>query len=192
MSFSRINYDINAYDLKLNRSIGPGDYRLFKGYNENCSKCFSYDGPKNAKSDVYTVGKTNYDIEWSMMTEAETHLQNRVNKLVDDNEYGKNDDYLKLHINPLKPPCSESLISEDTRFSYPLEAFRSMDTTSYHYSPFLFVNPQCEIEDYDFRNGLNSRIIVKDSFIPMKTVPIDQTSILPNELSLPSKFCNNK
>ena len=41
MSFSRINYDNTAYDLKINRSIGPGDYRLFKGYNENCSKCYS-------------------------------------------------------------------------------------------------------------------------------------------------------
>jgi hypothetical protein len=198
MSFSRIKYDNSAYDLKLNRSVGPGDYRLFKGYNENCSKCYSYDGPKNAKSDVYTVGNNECDTEWSSMTEVESHLTNRVHKLVDDNEFGKNDSYLQLHVNPIKPACSETLISEDTRFTNPLEAYRSMDTTSYHYSPYLYVNPQCEIQGD--RIGLNSRLRVKDTFKPNLTTPIDQSIILPHgnnniqdELSLPSTYnmCKN-
>jgi hypothetical protein len=193
MSFSRIHYDSAAYDLKLDRSVKPGDYRLFKGYTENCSKCFSYDGPKNAKSDVYTAGKSDCDTEWSAMAEVESHLTNRVNKLVDDNHLGKNDSYLNLQVNPIKPTCSNMLISEDTRFTYPLEAFRSMDTTSYHYTPFLYGNPQCEIEED--RIGLNSRLRVKDTYITPSTIPIDQSVILPNgdDLSKSSKYnmCKN-
>ena len=177
MSFSRTRYDNAAYDLKLNRSVAPGDYRLFKGYNENCSKCYSYDGPKNAKSDVSTVGNNLCDTEWGPMAEIESHITNRVNKLVDDNEYGKNDFYLKLPISLIKPTCTATLISEDTRFTNPLEAYRSMDTTSYHYIPFLYTNPQCEIQED--RIGLNSRLKVKDTYKPQNTDFIDQSSTLP-------------
>jgi len=197
MSFSRIKYDNNAYDLKINRSVGPGDYRLFKGYNENCSKCYSYDGPKNAISDVAIAGGTSCDIEWSAMTNIESHLTNRVHKLVDDNKYGKNDTYLQLKVNPINSTCSDSLISEDTRFTNPLEAYRSMDTTSYHYTPYLYTNLQCEIQED--RIGLNSRLRVKDTFKPIISIPLDQSSILPNltntleDLSVPSTYnmCKN-
>jgi hypothetical protein len=148
-------------------------------------------------SGVYTAGKSDCDTEWSAMTEVESHLTNRVNKLVDDNHLGKNDSYLNIKVNLVKPSCSDLLVSEDTRFTYPLEAFRSMDTTSYHYNPFLYVNPQCEIEED--RIGLNSRLRIKDTFVPKFANPIDQTTILPkggdisNELSLPSTYnmCKN-
>lgn len=197
MSFNRIKYDNTTYDLKINRSIGPGDYRLFKGFNENCSKCYSYDGPKNSIADVSTVGNSECDTEWSAMTDAESHLTNRIHKLTDNNILGKNDSYLKLEINPIKPHCSRSLISEDTRFTNPLEAYRSMDTTSFHYSPYLYTNNQCEIQED--RIGLNSRLRVKDTFQPNFNKPIDQSGILPNgndnidELTLPSTYniCKN-
>jgi hypothetical protein len=178
MSFSRIRYDNTAYDLKLDRAIAPGDYRLFKGYNENCAKCYSFNGPVNAKSDVYTAGRSENDIEWASMAEVESHLTNRVNKLVDDNNFGKNDSYLKFDINKIKPVCSELLISEDTRFTNPLEAYRSLDTTSYHCTPFLYTNPQCEIQED--RIGLNSRLRIKDTFKSIPSKPIDQTDIFPS------------
>jgi hypothetical protein len=181
MSFNRIKYDNDAYDLKINRSVGPGDYRLFKSYNESCSKCFSYDGPKNAKSDVYTVGGSQTDIEWGSMTEVESYIMNRVNKLVDDNHLGKNDSYLKFQVNPIKQTCSNTLISEDTRFTNPIESYRSMDTTVYHFIPFLYSNPQCEIQED--RIGLNSRLKVKDSFKPAPIILYDQTDTLPINIS---------
>lgn len=197
MSFSRIKYDNASYDLKINRSVGPGDYRLFKGYNENCSKCYSFDGPKNAISDVYTVGNNQNDTEWASMAELESHLTNRVHKLVDDNNITKNNSYLDLKVNPIKKDCSQSLIPQDTRFTNPLEAYRSMDTTSFHYSPYVYTNFQCEIQQD--RIGLNSRLRVKDSFQPNLNKPIDQLPILPqyndtiDELSLPSMYnmCKN-
>lgn len=183
MSFSRIKYDDEAYNLTLNRSIGPGDYRLFKGFNENCTKCYSFDGPSNAKSDVFTVGNDVNDIDWGTMTEAESHIMNRVNHLIDDNHYGKNDSYLNIPVNQSKQNCTQTLIAEDTRFTNPLEAYRCMDTTSYHYTPFLYVNPECELQDD--RIGLNSRLRVKDTFKPFIVVPINQEPILPNHKYVP-------
>ena len=192
MSFSRIKYDNEAYDLQLNRSVAPGDYRLYQNYNENCEKCYSSDGPRNSRSDAAITS------QWGNMAEAESLLTNRVNKLIDHNAYGSNDMYKNVPIITV-PNCSTSLAAEDTRFSYPLEVYRSMDLTNYHYSPYLFSNPQCEIQDD--RIGMNSRLRVKDTFKPTFTNLIDQVSILPkggqlmdDELSQPSSvenMCNN-
>jgi hypothetical protein len=188
MSFSRIKYDNEAYDLQLNRSVAPGDYRLFQNYNENCDKCYPKDGVKNSKSDSAITR------QWGDMAEAESLLTNRVNKLIDHNEYGSNDMYKNIPIITV-PDCGSSLAPEDTRFSYPLEAFRSMDTTNYHYTPHLFSNPQCEIQED--RIGMNSRLRVKDTFKPTPPKLVDQESILPNrgmimdnELSEPSSMQN--
>jgi hypothetical protein len=175
MSFTRTKYDNEAYDLKMERSAGPGDYRLFLGSNENCEKCISYDGPRNGKSDVSLAdgGQIN---QWGSMAEAESHLTNRVNKLTDTNIYGKNDNYKNIHVTN-KNNCNKKLESEDTRFSFPLEAYRCMDLTAYHYSPFLHVNGQCEIQDD--RIGLNSRLLIKDTFNVTRPTPLDQTNTLP-------------
>lgn len=188
MSFSRIKYDNEAYDLQLNRSVAPGDYRLFQNYNENCDKCYSQDGVRNSKSDSAITS------QWANMADAESLLTNRVNKLIDHNAYGANDMYKNVPIITV-PTCDNSLSAEDTRFSYPLEAYRSMDLTAYHYSPHLFSNPQCEIQDD--RIGMNSRLRVKDTFKPTPVNLIDQISILPkggqlmdDELSQPSSVQN--
>jgi hypothetical protein len=175
MSFSRIKYDNEAYDLQLNRSVAPGDYRLFHNYNENCDKCYSQDGVRNSKSDSAITS------QWANMADAESLLTNRVNKLIDYNAYGANDMYKNVPIITV-PNCDNSLAAEDTRFSYPLEAYRSMDTTNYHYSPHLFSNPQCEIQDD--RIGMNSRLRIKDTFKPTPVNLIDQVSILPKGTQL--------
>lgn len=176
MSFSRIKYDDNAYNLKLERSTGPGDYRLFFGNCENCDKCSSYDGPRNAKSDV-SLPEDKSNSQFGPMSEIESYLTNRINKLIDYNEYGKNDEYKNISV-VNKKECNEKLIAEDTRFTFPIEAYRCMDLTSYHYIPFIYANSQCEIQDD--RIGLNSRIYVKDNYKPSLYVPIDQTLLLPN------------
>ena len=175
MSFNRINYDNDAYDLKIERSTAPGDYRLFQGSSENCDKCLSYDGPRNAKSDVSLPVNSDSN-QWGSMAEIESHLTNRVHILSEGNIYGKNDDYKNIIVHNNKS-CNSQLIPEETRFTYPLESFRCMDLTSYHYSPFTHVNAQCEIREE--RIGLNSRLSVKDNFIVNKPVLIDQNSVLP-------------
>lgn len=187
MSFSRIKYDNEAYDLKTSRSAGPGDYRLFMGFNESCEKCLAYDGPRNSKSDV-SIASNDTSNQWPTMTDVESSLTNRVNKLIDFNDYGKNDEYKKLAIEN-KSSCKAKLVTEDTRFTNPIEAYRGMDLTDYHYTPFLFVNSQCEIKED--RIGLNSRLKVKDTFRVSKPNLIDQSVFLPKETAPNTDICKN-
>ena len=84
MAFTRTKYDNEAYDLKLERSTGPGDYKFLLDANENCEKCISYDGPRNAKSDV-SIADNGQINQWGSMADAESHLTNRVNKLTNTN-----------------------------------------------------------------------------------------------------------
>jgi hypothetical protein len=175
MSFTRIKYDNDAYDLKLDRETGPGDYRLLLESNENCSRCITQDGPRNSRSDV-AISKSDSTNLWGPMAEAESYLTNRVNKLTDSNIYGANDAYKKLNVTNTTV-CNKFVSLEDTRFTNPIEAYRCMDLTAYHYSPFLHVSAQCEIQDD--RIGLNSRLKVKDTFKVNKPTPVDQTLALP-------------
>jgi hypothetical protein len=187
MSFSRIKYDQNSYDLKLDRATGPGDYRLFKGNSENCGKCYSNNGSIGSKNDISVAGDSG-DNQWAPMADLESKLTNRVNKLSDGNEYGKNDDYKNYPVFN-KTECSNNMISQDTRFTNPIEAYRCMDNTEYHYTPFLFVNPQCEIQGD--RIGLNSRLRVKDTYKIHIPSPIDQSNILPPPNSNVVDMCKN-
>ena len=52
MSFTRIKYDDCALKLRTERSVDPGNYRLFNGFSNNCGKCFSYHGPRGSREDV--------------------------------------------------------------------------------------------------------------------------------------------
>lgn len=189
MAFSRIKYDDDSYNLKLEREISPLDYRLFNGFNESCDKCLNYDGYRNNKSDV-SLGKNldpNSDNQWGSLAEIESYLSNRVNKLKNSNVYGKNDHYKNIPtIN--KHLCNNNLQSEDTRFTYPIEAFRSLDTTSYKFIPYLSVNPQCQIETNEAKIGLNSRLRVRDTFVPTKPTLADQSVFLPAQ---GNNTCNN-
>lgn len=175
MSFNRIKYDNEAYNLRINRSIAPGDYRLYLGGNESCDKCLSYDGPRNAKSQN-SLPHSNSSNQWTGMTEVESYLTNRVNKLTDYNNYGKNDNYKNIKTEN-KSLCNSVLAAEESRFTNPIEAYRCMDTTSYKYSPFLYVDPQCEIQDD--RIGLNSRLKVRDTHVTIKPNLKDQSVFLP-------------
>jgi hypothetical protein len=175
MSFSRIKYDNEAYDLHVNRSTAPGDYRLYINNAENCDKCFSYDGPRNSKSDI-SLPHSDSTNQWSGMAEVESYLTNRVNKLTDYNNYGKNDEYKNIKTQD-KSLCNSVLAAEETRFTNPLESYRCMDTTAYKYSPFLYIDPQCEMQDD--RIGLNSRQKIRDTHKINKPIPKDQSVFLP-------------
>ena len=62
-----------------------------------------------------------------------------------------------------KPDCP-CLLSEDTRFSNPIDNYRSMSLTSYHYTPYLIINPLSKFQNLNEKHGLSSRIISKDTF----------------------------
>ncbi len=162
MSFSRINYDESAYNLRMERSKAPGEYRLNGYWCESCDKCLPYNDPTNSKSQVSLV-KEPTDLTFTKMAHVESILTNRVKKLQNGNLEGKNNEHLdeKLHH---AQKCNNHLEAQDTRFTNPLDTYRGMSLTSYAFTPYLHVNPQCQIQSSKERNGSSSRLLVKDTY----------------------------
>lgn len=186
MSFNRTKYDNSAYDLEIDRSIAPGDYRLYAPFAENCDQCFSYTGPIGAKSDVSLVKKS-MDLCFKDMADTESQLSWRNNKLGKNNEQtnpleGKNVEH--------KPVCSTKLTSEDTRFTHPLDNYRGMSLTDLMIEPYLHVNPQCHVQESGDRIGLNSRSYSKDTYkLPIQEF-WDKGDALPKEIPTAKQVCD--
>lgn len=175
MSFSRIKYDKNAFDLQMNRSIEPGNYRMAPEFAENCNQCFSATGPIGNKADV-SLSKENFDLTFGNLAETESQLSWRNQPLSKSNENKQPFGLSKLvH----KPVCSNKLTSEDTRFTFPIDNYRSMSLTSYMVSPYLPINPQCNIIDNCNLIGLNSRLSAKDTYKQPKIEMWDMGEALP-------------
>lgn len=178
MSFNRLRYDKCAYELQMNRSTDPGTYRLFGSFAENCNQCLSYNGPVGAKSDV-SIAKKGLDLSFADMADAESQLSWRNQILTECND-NKNP-IGKVKVNH-KPVCTNKLISEDTRFTYPLDDYRCLSLTSYQIQPYLPVNPQCNIQESTDRIGLNSRLASKDTYVMPEQISCDNGSAFPVEI----------
>ena len=171
MSFSRLIYDKEAYDLELKRSTIPGDYRLFSLFAENTNQCFSYDGPIGSKVDVSSVKKPS-SLNNSKMIQLESDLSWRNHK---NSKFNNNNNDLNKYNLINKSECSLDLISEDTRFTHPIINYRGMSLTDYEMVPYLHVNPQFYIQSINDRHGLDSRNFTKDNY---KFITISE-SLLP-------------
>lgn len=177
MSFSRIRYDDCATKLHDQRSVGVGDYYLFPGFAENCDQCFSATGPVGSKVDVSTA-KTKCKLNWGEMAHIESELQSRNLPLTECNENVVNNNYDKNKVYN-KTVCSPFLNAEDSRFTNPVQAYRSMSLTSYQLQPWLFSNPQCHV--LDDRLGLNSRNKAKDTYKMALPDFVDKGDAFPTE-----------
>ena len=186
MSFNRIKYDNCAYDLQIGRSTAPGDYRLYAPYAENCSQCLSYDGPVGSKSDV-SLGKKTSETCFKEMTQIESELSWRNQLLTECND---NKTPIGKHQVHHKPICSKKLAPEDTRFTHPLDNYRSMSTTSYQVQPYLHVNPQCHVQESGDRIGLNSRLHSKDMYKMPLQESWDKGEALPKEIPTTTQMCD--
>lgn len=175
MSWNRIKYDSGAYDLKLERSTQPGDYRLYTSYAENCNQCISFDGPVGSKSDV-SLPRDSNDLSFTNMADVESRLTWRGVRLSETNHTlpPLNEKDLRH-----KPVCTNKLVAEDTRFTNPLDNYRGMSLTPYMVSPHLPSNPQCVIQDIDEKVGLNSRLYMKDNYKIGTQNPVDVNVSLP-------------
>jgi len=193
MSFNRTKYDSDAFKQDTNRSIAPGDYRLFESYPENINQCFSDFGPIGAKSDVSLV-KPLYDLTFGDMAMTESNLSWRSHRLskdtnskkveicnsaIDNNNLQSKLSCPKIHH---KNDCSKKLIPEDTRFTFPLDYYRSMSLTYYQIQPYLSINPQCTIQEIYDKIGLNSRLYSKDMYVMHEQTPWDDGSVFPKEV----------
>jgi hypothetical protein len=177
MSFSRIKYDDCTTKLHDQRSVGVGEYYLFPGFAENCDQCFSSVGPVGSKADVSTT-KNACSLDWGEMANVESELQSRNLPLTDCNENKVNMHYNKNKVYN-KKVCAPFLNSEDSRFTNPVQAYRSMSLTSYQLQPWLFSNPQCHV--LDDRIGLNSRNKAKDMYkMPLHDF-VDKGDAFPKE-----------
>ena len=175
MSFNRLRYDECATKLHNERSIGIGDYMLFPGYNKNVEQCYSLTGPIGSKADVSTP-ENNSSLNLGDITQIESELQSRNIIASECNDNATNINYSKNKVID-KKICNPMLNTEDTRFTNPLQSYRSMSLTSYQLQPWLFSNPQCHVQDD--RIGLGSRNIVKDAYKINETEFLDTGEALP-------------
>lgn len=184
MSYNRINYDDSAYSLEINRSIGPGDYRLHKYFAENNNVCFSYDGPIGNKADVSLVNSKQYSDE---MVQIESELSWRNHTLIKSNN---NTTFPLKNTIVNKLNCSKELVMEDTRFTHPIDNYRCMSLTAYQYEPYLSINPQCHVQESTDRIGLNSRLHSKDTYIqPLQNFWDDGSSLPVAKPTNPEMKC---
>lgn len=190
MAFSRIKYDECNYKQQVKRSTNVGEYHLFSGANESVNQCYSKTGPIGSKSDV-SVPRNGKNLNFGLKADAESHLTNRVLPHGECNDIGKNNKYKSLIKNMIHAnDCNTNLNSVDTRFTHPLDAYRGMNTTEYHFNPYLHVNPQCEY--HTWRNGTNSRLIARDTYTIPETKPLDKGEALPEKepLKINDSNCN--
>ena len=188
MSFNRITYDQCAYDLQLDRSIAPGNYRLYPGYSKNCNECYQYNQPPNANNQPSDAKKF-CDPGFGTLAQVESELTNRNKYLEKCNKIGKNDEYKKNKVYN-KPLCDNKLEPEDTRFTFPIDNYRGMSLTSFYFTPYLHVNPQCEIQKERQREGYSTRQMVKDCYTSPEQNPWDNGGAFPPKTkSVPKKAC---
>ena len=186
MSFNRTKYDKCAYELQMNRSTGELGYRVFAPYGENCNSCYSEAGPVGSKADVSLV-REQTDMQSGENTQVESSLswRNKILNRCNDSSNPLNNAKL-IH----KSNCNKLVVSEDTRFTHPIDNYRSMSLTEYQIEPYLHVNPQCYIQSNYDKTGLNSRNAVKDNYVFPKQKYWDDLSSLPKEL--PNPTCKAK
>jgi hypothetical protein len=182
--FAKLKYDDCNSKLHTERSVSVGEYRLFPGFVENCKQCFSATGPIGSKVDVSTA-KENASTQWGEMSQIESELTNRNIPATKCNDNATNTTYKKNKVYN-KTACNPIFNSEDTRFTNPTQAYRSMSLTSYQLQPHLFSNPQCYIQDD--RLGLNSRGKAKDSYKMPLPAFLDKGEALPTEIK-PTRMC---
>tara|TARA_B100002019_G_C21092021_1_gene509126 strand:+ start:200 stop:790 length:591 start_codon:yes stop_codon:yes gene_type:complete len=174
--FTRLDYDELAYVEQQQRSLAPGDYRLFEGSYENCS-CYPFNQPANSREQVSTV-RSDSEKGFGSLAEIESQLTNRVNPHTKHNKVGKNDDYKQNKVHH-KVNCNNYLETEDSRFTDPLDNYRGMSLTDYYLTPYLHVNPQCYVQSDGHREGTSSRLHVRDCYNPKPSKKWDNGEALP-------------
>lgn len=163
MSFNRIKQDKCTYEQKIKRSVSYGDYRLLPESNAHCQPCLSFaQGARNSREDVSTV-RDRMEIGFGKMAEVESHLQNRVNPLSECNTSASDNKHREKKVYH-KEQCSAKILSDDTRFTHPLDNYRGLSLTEFHLTPYLHVSKQENIQHDDHRNGFDSRNYVRSSF----------------------------
>ena len=188
MSFTRSLYDTCATDLQVNRSTGPGAYKLYSGYGNNINKCYPKHSIRGSKNEV--AAPKNCDTGIGNRIAIESCLHNRSKVLSECNS--NNCDLSKYQSKMIfNNDCDNTRYTQDTRFTHPVDSYRGMSLTSYFMNPYLHLNPQGNIP---CNNSSSSRLIAKDTY-KMPTQNMWNTSVLPKphpDKDVDLSLCNNK
>ena len=188
MAFSRTNYDSKVYNLQIKRSTDENDYRLNPLFAENINPCYVENGIVGSKADVSLV-RNQTDLSNEMMVDAENNLSWRSRTLTRDNHNVNPFDKFNI-IHKKECNSSNNLSPEDTRFTHPIDNYRSLSVLEYEFNPYLHTNPQCYIQPIEEKIGLNSRLFAKDSYKIPKQNFWDNGDSLPKEMA--NKSINKK
>ena len=183
MAFSRTNYDSKVYNLQIKRSTDENDYRLNPLFAENINPCYVEYGIVGSKADVSLVREqTNLSNE--LMVDAESQLSWRSRPATKNNHnINPFDKFVKFNKKNCDSSAKNTLTPEDTRFSHPIDNYRSLSLLEYEFTPYLHTNPQCYIQTIDDKIGLNSRLFAKDSYKIPKQNQWDKGEALPKEMA---------
>ena len=173
MSFSRVFYDSNDFNVKKSSYDNYVNYRIFPDFAESVNKCIPTLGPT---SDSSSQDSGNALIDLESLVEAGSQLTRRSNPITRNDFGAKEVPKLKLKI----PFCQmDSLTGQDTRFSHPIDNYRCISATSYYMQPYLPVNPQDDITQLVIP-GNSSRLRAKDDFKMRPHKSWEDTNVFPS------------
>lgn len=165
MSFSRINYDRDAYEQELKQSVGQGNYALAMPVTD-CSSCFSQDNLSTQEmNSSVCLNKSLVDVS------SELYGLNR--KL----SHAPKDKYLpdSTFCQSARLKDCNAIHAEDTRLSNPPITLRG---TGWNRFEWLCMDPQKKAF-VPFDHNIANRIVAKDNHRPYIQTPIDQSAALP-------------
>jgi hypothetical protein len=179
MSFNRLAYDTCAYRHSLNETIGPGEYAL--DTNNSCEPCFVSDPTVRVQRFGASIcPKDLIDVDSELLG-----ITRRASLCPDKQYLPKDSPFCKGIV--LKE-CN-AMSSEPTRLSNPACDLRC---TGWNRFEPLCIDEQLKCLEQFRRDGISSRIIIKDEHRPCVPTPLSQIAALPKAVPQENtKFCGS-
>jgi hypothetical protein len=168
--FSRMKYDLPAYQEAIERSTNPLKYNLYPGYGYHCNTCFPASGP------VGTHG-VNIDFTHKHVIDVDSILSGRtvLNSKANEFSYPTPLNYKTQKVGE----CDRFIETEYSRYTHPIQNYRGLYPDRFY--P-LKQDPQCHIF-WNFE--VNTKLQAKDNHRAIFQVPVEQEDLNPvNRLGL--------
>jgi hypothetical protein len=174
MSFTRLNYDSEAYLASIRQSVTPADYSLQPDYAMHCTPCFSADPRAGG---TYLAGGAVSTCTDRPLIDVSSELLGLPRKASrDPSQMYRPSESPYCAFAPVKD-CDSIAPTEDTRLSNPPSTLRGTGWNRWEWLP---QNPQDHAFP-GFELHVDNRLIAKDSFRPQLPEPIDPSLVHPPE-----------
>lgn len=173
--FTRLSYDPDAYNERLQRSTQPLNYMLDQNYANNCTPCFSRYGPRNGREASVVVGD---------MTDVDSILKG-ISKI--NTKSSRYQQPMPVYNYPVSvtSDCNDFLETEYTRHTNPAYNIRGLTTKDMNFGYPLY-DPQCNIFE---NSAVNTRLLAKDNHKAKWFEPLNQRDCFPTEKVGRDKNC---